>query len=527
VDARLDQHAISPYIYGMSFAGEELAQELHLPLRRWGGNATTRYSWQNDTANRGSDWYFENVPNPGPGQPNGSASDLFVEQDRRTGTDTLLTVPLIGWTPKSHEWACGFSVAKYGPQQDVDPWRPDCGNGVHLDGTNIVGNDPLDSSVPITPTFVQGWIGHLVAKYGDAAHGGVRFYNLDNEPMLWSYTHCDVHPDPTSYDELRDRTYAYAAAIQLADPIAQTAGPALWGWTAYFWSALDWETPGFPANAQDREAHGDVPFLEWYLQQMAAYENQYGVRILDYVDVHYYPQGAGIFADDPGDAETQALRLRSTRALWDPTYVDESWINEPVYLVPRLHDWVANNYPGTKTAIGEYNWGAHCHINGALAQADVLGILGREELDMAALWGPPEPDEPAAYAFRMYLNYDGAGSAFGETGVQASSADAEQLSIYAAQRGRDGALTLMLVNKAGVGLTSTVAITGFVPAGLAHIYRYSDQQLDAIVREADQSVTGGTFTAVFPANSITLVVVPPAEGEMQRVYLPLVSLDRR
>ncbi|MEV7805445.1 hypothetical protein AB0O28_21095 [Microbispora sp. NPDC088329] len=28
--------------------------------------------------------------------PDGSTADRFVEQDRRTGTDTILTVPLIG-----------------------------------------------------------------------------------------------------------------------------------------------------------------------------------------------------------------------------------------------------------------------------------------------------------------------------------------------------------------------------------------------------------------------------------------------
>jgi hypothetical protein len=51
--------------------------------------------------------------------------------------------------------------------------------------------------------------------------------------MLWNQTHRDVHPDPTRYDEVRDRTYAYAAAIKSADPSALTAGPTVWGWTAY------------------------------------------------------------------------------------------------------------------------------------------------------------------------------------------------------------------------------------------------------------------------------------------------------
>ena len=41
-----------------------------------------------------------------------------------------------------------------------------------------------------------------------------------------------------------------------------------------------------------------------------------------------------------------ALRLRTTRMLWDPTYVDESWVKEPVRLLPRLREWIDQNYPG-------------------------------------------------------------------------------------------------------------------------------------------------------------------------------------
>jgi hypothetical protein len=68
--------------------------------------------------------------------------------------------------------------------------------------------------------------------------------NLDNEPMLWNETHRDVHPRPTSYDELRNRTYRYAAAIKAVDPGAKTLGPAEWGWNGYFYSALDWAVTG-------------------------------------------------------------------------------------------------------------------------------------------------------------------------------------------------------------------------------------------------------------------------------------------
>jgi hypothetical protein len=386
----------------------------------------------------------------------------------------------------------------------------------------ITGNNPADTSTAITPAFVQAWLQHLIGRYGTAANGGVAFYNLDNEPMLWNETHRDVHPLPASYDELRDRTYASAAAIKATDPGAKTLGPVLWGWTAYFWSALDWASGGaWWNNPLDRNAHGGTPFVEWYLQQMRAYEQQHGTRILDYLDLHYYPQASGVALSGAGNAATQALRLRSTRSLWDPSYTDESWIGEPVQLIPRMGDWVNTHYPGTQLAITEYNWGALDHLNGALAQADVLGIFGREGLDLATLWGPMESNQPWAYAFRMYRNYNGTGGAFGETGVSASSANQAALSIYAARRAGDSALTLMIINKSTGDLTSSLALSGFSPAAGAQVYRYSAANLNAIVRQADQAVSAGGFTATFPAASITLVVIPASASASFRVYLPL------
>jgi hypothetical protein len=530
VDFRADRHAISPDIYGMNFADEALADELNLPVRRWGGNATTRYNYALDETNRGSDWYFENVPgNADPAQlPNGSETDVFVDQDRRTGTRTILSVPLIGWVPKARDFTCGFSVAKYGPQQQVDAqWRPDCGNGVKPDGTFITGNDPHDTSVEAGAEYVEEWLGHLTGKYGTAAEGGVAYYNLDNEPDLWHATHRDVHPAGASYDELRDRAYEIGAAVKRADPSARTLGPVGWGWLSLSMSGLDQETcnrlgGSCWSNPPDRAAHGGVPFADWYLARMRDYETANGVRILDYFDEHFYPQGSGVAFGNGNDPTTNALRLRSTRALWDPTYTDESWIGTPIALIPKMRSLVAANYPGTRTAITEYNWGALDHINGALAQADVLGIFGREGLDLATLWAPPSAGQPGAYAFRMYLNYDGDGARFGDVGVRATSADQDKLAVYAAERSSDGARTIMVVNKTGDDLTTTMSLSTTGALGpRAQVWRYSAASPGAIVREADLPILVPPPTnppgphalpATYPANSITLLVVPPAAG---------------
>ncbi len=518
VDFTAVKYPISPLIYGMNFANPTLAAELQLPVNRWGGNDRTRYNWQIDTSNQASDYFYENIPrdNPAPQNlPDGSLADRFIEQNISTNTETYLLVPMIGWTAKSRKgqpYDCGFSVVKYGEQEQTDPYQPDCGNGVRPDGeTFVTGNDPTDTSLPIDYNFVQAWMEHLIGKYGDSQNGGVRYYNLDNEPFLWNSTHRDIHPEPLGYDQLRDLTFEYAFAIKQIDPNALVGGPGEFGWTGYFYSAKDMAAGGDWWNTRpDRMAHGDIPFIEWYLQQMQAYEEENGIRILDFVDQHYYPQG-GTSLNNIADPDTAALRLRSTRSLWDPTYIDESWIGDsgepPIQMLPRMRQWVADNYPGTKTAIGEYNFGGNATLNGAITQADVLGIFGRERLDMATMWWPPEPNEPVAHTFRMYLNYDGEGSKFGNQSVSATSSDQSRMSVFAAHRTVDNKLTVMVINKTNNNLGTTLQLNGFHPTGPAQAYRYSGANLNAIVQLPDQPVSGSGINTTFPANSITLFVL--------------------
>ena len=173
VDPGASRHAISPLVYGVNFGDSAQAAALRWPARRWGGNSTTRYSWQDDIANHASDWFFYNIESqPDPGTlPDGSTADLFVDDTRSSGGEPILTVPLIGWTPTDRVRRWGFSVAEYGVQQQTEctvtgnpPWcQPDAGNGNHTDGSPITGNDPHDTSREIGPDFVTGWMAHVAA----------------------------------------------------------------------------------------------------------------------------------------------------------------------------------------------------------------------------------------------------------------------------------------------------------------------------------------------------------------------------
>ena len=96
--------------------------------------------------------------------------------------------------------------------------------------------------------------------------------------------------------------------------------------------------------------------------------------------------------------------------------------------------------------------------------------------------------------------------------MSAASADQAQLSVYAAQRSSDNTLTLIVINKTGGALTSSVSLAGFTSSGAAKVYRYSAANLNAIVKDADQAVTATGFSATFPANSITLFVMASSGG---------------
>ncbi|HZY86331.1 MAG TPA: hypothetical protein VFE78_15975, partial [Gemmataceae bacterium] len=70
VDPGAGRHPISPLIYGVNFGDDAQAASLRWPVRRWGGNSTTRYSWQDDTTNHASDWFFYNLPDDNPNPQN-------------------------------------------------------------------------------------------------------------------------------------------------------------------------------------------------------------------------------------------------------------------------------------------------------------------------------------------------------------------------------------------------------------------------------------------------------------------------
>ncbi len=510
VDAAADRHSINPLIYGVAFASSNQLKDLNVPLNRSGGNSTTRYNWKTNASNHASDWYFESLEESGSGP--GGTVDEFIADSKNGGAQAAITVPIIGWVanlgPNSQRLS-SFSIAKYGPQTGNDwQWFPDAGDGADAStGNDITNNDPTDANLSVGTNFQAGWVQHLTNRWGSAAGNGVRYYIMDNEWSLWHSTHRDVHPIGATMDEVLGKFCDYAALVKGMDSNALVFGPEEWGWSGYLYSGYDqqygsehnWSS--FP----DRAAHGNQDYMPWLLNQIHQRSVTANKRLLDVFTLHFYPQGGE--TDNDQSTATQQLRNRSTRGLWDTNYVNESWIGSVVKLIPRMKQWVATNYPGTMIGITEYNWGAENYPNGATAQADVLGIFGREGLDLATRWTTPDTGTPAYNAIKIFRNYDGNKSVFGDLNVRATVPNPDNLSAFASVRSNDGKLTVLVINKDLQNYTpATFALTNIPPTGTAQVWQLANS--NPIVHLPDKAFTNGVLSQTLPAESITMFVLP-------------------
>ncbi len=350
------------------------------------------------------------------------------------------------------------------------------------------------------------------------------FYQLDNEPDLWHGTHEQVRsrvggrPNLLTYDELVKRTIEYSAAIKDVVPGAHTFGAGFGTWSGAM-NLGRWPTPDPVAGTAD--------FLDYFLGKMREAEQAQGRRLLDVLDVHWYPEARGDgrrmtedhAASTPGEIQA---RIQAPRSLWDPTYDERSWVSEvvggPIRLLPRLREKVAARYPGTKLAIAEYFYGGGTDISGGIAQADVLGIFGREGLFAAALWPHAnlsvyggDPNRAYGYifgGFQMFRDYDGRGGAFGDMSVTAANSDAVKSSVYASADSRNpGRVVIVTINKTGSPLRAAITVSHARVLRSAEVYTLTSASREP-QRQADLTLPRrNALVYTLPPMSVSTLVL--------------------
>ena len=525
IDANANRHVISPQIYGTAFATSNQLSDLNFTMNRSGGNNETRYNWLTNAHNLDFDYYFESYPDSS--SVAGATADAFVANSKNGGAQPMITVPMIGWSPKlgaGRSILYSYAVTKYGPQTSVDQYLTNAGNGISVtNNAHITNNNPADANFATDVSFQQGYVHHLIGNWGKSTNGGIGYYLMDNEHSLWSSTHQDIHPVGPTMQEIWTKILATATMVKSNDPNVLVLGPEEWGWSGYFYSGYDqqWASQHSDYNAADfpdRSTNGGMDYMPWLLNQFHQYNTTNGQRLLDYFTLHCYPQEGDVSTEDASSG-TALLRNQSTRVFWDSNYVDPSWINNTIMLIPRMHNWVSNYYPGTKIGITEYNWGAESNISGATAQADLLGIFGWQNLDLATRWTTPAVGIPAYNAMKMYRNYDGNKSTFGEASVSCLTTNPDNVSSFAAVRSVDGALTVMVINKQLIATaTTTISLTNFSAGTTVQEWQLTSSNV--ITRLADVPVSANTISNLLPAQSITLFIVPPAVAPSPPVLVP-------
>ncbi len=551
---------VSPYVYGIN-AGSFVATGTKWGMIRQGGDDNSAYNWTNDYSNSGADFcYFE-----GASTTNGNLAGRYTDPTGDTvpaalakGEAFLATVPILDFVAASYARNTGWDTATNSgdvcPGTDsacparsgsvaanvADKNQGDPGFGSTLefayanDGTMTKTGSPAfvpnvmtkgsaycscapgtktcsSCSVGKNPVAQDEFVNFLKVNYASA--GAPVFFDLDNEPNYWVGTHPELYPNDCSkgsvpWDDVVNRDVAAATAVKKAWSTAKVFGPVVSGDGMVYGG--DYSSPDFVAGTEE--------FSDYYLQHVAAASVTQGSPLLDVFDVHYYTVGS-----------TDALCMAAPRLFWDPStpdisaaeansldfdygdhsYWDQYWY--PRQVIPRLQKKVAAAYAGKSTAapglsFSEYNPGCETAISGGVAEADLLGIFGREGVFGATAW--PLQGTTGNYleaAFALYRDYDGKGAVVGDTTVSASTSDRVNTSVYAfTHSDLADAAELVAINKETTAQTVTIQI-GSAPA-------FKTVSMYALVtgKAAVAAATGPAPAVTCSCNVCSLVFSMPA-----------------
>lgn len=553
-----NQKVISPYIYGLNgyvydntwgatwatglsnHGGVSNLQSMNISAWRLGGNAMTSYNWEQGANNSGNDDAHKNSEYQSfivTGASASAAPNFYTPAQAIVtthnhalglGAATLIQLPMAGYVAADiTNTTCGTPSATPLRWIKVQNTKP----------TSLSLNPNLNDSV----MYVDEEINFLKNQFGDATTtNGIKFYQTDNEVGLWAHylsggggvgtdgTHAVMHPALTTCNEIINKTYELAKTIKMADPAAKVFSAGRWGYSEAnsLWSIWDgnshqpsdWATfniePYTTNNTGNVFRYNQMTWQNAYLTAMKQKEITEGKRLIDVLAIHYYPEGINSNSD----------RMQAPRSLWDSTYVENSWITQigngategrGLTMIPLTQRAINDFYPGTKLAITEYNFYGRDNITGTIAQADALGIFGKNDIYYATYFGTA--DQYISPAFKIYRNYDGANSTFGNIGVVSSTSNNTATSIYAAiSDSTANSLHIVLINKNTTSITAQITInstTNYTAITQAFGIAQADASTALSAKSKINTATGNstiisnTFNYTMPAQSVIHLVV--------------------
>lgn len=520
-----ERKEISPYIYGVNeYAFENLLDTSNYGSIRQGGNRLTGYNWENNFSNAGADYHHQNdthlnsiydpnywdtnigdyvdvVPDGlDPDAPAYIAQRLSVEAKEHNIPYTLATVQMAGYVAADaegevteEEAAPSTRWVKVEPKKDGElSLEPDLDDGV---------------------VYMDEYVNYLVNKLGDSTTPtGIKGYSLDNEPEIWSHTHPRIHPVAFSMKELHEKSIETAKAVKSVDPNADVFGSVLCNF--YFMIGGD-SDPIDPSWSSIKEQNGYNWYVDYFLDDMKKAEGEYGQRLVDVYDFHWYP---------PCDTDSSTRNV--ARNLYDPSYYNSAWLynwyTNLLPLLPKVQDSIDKYYPGTKMAITEYDCGRKNNINSAIAQTEILGAFAANGVYLATRWTQGEgASDFILNAFNLYRNYDGNNSMFGDTYVETTNSDLDKSFSFASIDGDDESVVKVVLGNREEESTekATITIDGSENSyHSAKVYAITQDSSDIQLIDVQNFDSTNEITVELPPLSIAQVVISEESSDYKTAF---------
>ncbi len=490
-----EKKSISPYIYGVNEYGTgSNLKNVTVSNTRQGGNRYTGYNWETNWSNAGEDWQHSSDTNIG------DASDGAGYAVRKLSeTCGKYNIP---YKMTTLQMAGYVSADKKGTVTEEESAPSDRWNKVEFrkNGELSLTPDLTDNTV-----YMDEYVNYIVKTLGDASTAtGIQAYSLDNEPVLWNDTHPRIHGEEVTNEELVSKSIELAKVVKEIDPKAEVFGPAFWGMLPCIQiseSDSDWQS-----------VKNDYSwYLDYYLKQMADAEKETGTRLLDVIDVHYYAQ----------DCATDEARLQAARSLYDADYIENSWLQpymgQYFPFIPNIQESIDKYYPGTKIGISEYNLAniideknTGKSVVSAIAETEALGCFADNNVYFATYWGTLPECPYVESAINLYTNYDGEGSAFGDTLVTAGTEDISKATAFASINGNDDSnVTMVLSNKDMTkSENAIISIDGTATEyKSAVVYAITKESSEIRIIDVQNDLSGNKINVELPPLSVAQVVL--------------------
>jgi hypothetical protein len=395
-------------------------------VRENGGNNSTKYNWRKKISSH-PDWY-NNVY--------GADWDFEVSSMQENMPDLcgIWAFQLIGRAASTNfsnfnDW--GYNQSKWwsGVNQNLAG-----GGQINTAGGSkaLVNGNPelytMEWTADSTTGILPHWLNNLKID-----KKRIMYWNMDNEIEIWNGTHDDVMPNQIPAEDFIQRYVAVAKKARALFPEIKLMGPVPaneWQWYAY---------DGKKIAYQGKE----YVWLEYFIKRISEEQNSSDVRLLDVLDIHFYPgetkaedivQGHRVYFDKnynyPG---ANGVKISGSGG-WDNTITKE-------YILERCKAWM-NEYLGENHGVGLAVSETGINIVNpsvtAVWYASMLGEFAKQNVEVFTPWHWDKGMWETLHLFSRYGK---------ENFVRGTSSSETYISAYPTLSSNNDSMTIFLVNR--------------------------------------------------------------------------------